>query len=144
MGAPCDQLNRLERIETDIKEMKDSIDNKKDGLFKTMIQLTDHVKALATGQDKQGVNIDKLTNIVTKITESRIESNVKAVQVHEDMEELKNTVDALRISGVRTDAEDKLISRLTQERKIRIRWVVGLSITAGIAIVGLILKIIIG
>ncbi len=110
----CTESKRLERIETDLNEVKQSIDNKKDGLFKTMLELTSAVQTLADNQTKQTDNIDKLAKIV----------------------------DTLRVSAIKTDAEDKVISKLAHEKITLRRWLIGVSIPAALAIIGLVLSII--
>jgi len=138
---PCTEENRLNRIESDVKDIKDSIENKKDGLFKSVILLTDHVASLASGQGKQGENIDKLTLLINKISESRIETKVKAEMVHTDMNNLTNIVSALRDTSIRTDAEDRLISQLTKEKIKRKQWLTGLAIATIVSVIGLIFSL---
>lgn len=68
---------------------------------------------LANNQMEQGKNIDKLMRVV----------------------------EALKESGIKTDAEDKLISRLTREKQNYKQWIVGLVITVIIATIGFIISI---
>lgn len=67
---------------------------------------------LANNQIEQGKNIDKLMRIV----------------------------ETLKESGIKTDAEDKLISRLTKEKQNYKQWIIGLVVAIVIAIAGFVIS----
>jgi hypothetical protein len=56
------------------------------------------------------------------------------IEQTKNIDKLINTVDALRVSGIRTDTEDKLISTLSKEKNINRRWIIGLSISNAVGI----------
>ena len=142
MPTPCAQEKRIENIENFVKDINDSITNRKDGFFKTIIELGDKVNTLVDNQERQRENVDKLVDSITVMSQAGAITKVKAEQVHEDMTTLKKTVDALRVAGIRTEAEDRLIGKLSKEKVMYKRWLYGVSIPAALAVIGLILKLV--
>ena len=103
------------KLEVNVDRLVNLIDDKgsaNPGLYQTVILLTNNQIKQAENQVRQGENIDNL---------------VKAMQ-------------ALRESNIRTDAEDKVISKLAKERQAYKQWVIGLSITVVIAVAGFVIS----
>lgn len=105
--VPCEQGERIMKIETNVKRLVSIIDgNGNPGLYKSVIQM-------------------KEAQIVQR----------------ETVDKLMHTVIALRDVNIRTDAEDKLITRLTHEKKVYGRWLIGIIVVAVLSIAGFVISV---
>lgn len=115
--TPCTEKDRLIKLELNVGRLVKLIDDSESGhpgLYQTVILLTNNQIKQAESQAMQGENINNL---------------VKSMQT-------------LKEIHIRTDAEDKVISKLAKERQVYKQWVIGLSVTVIIAISGFAISVI--
>jgi len=107
--------------------------------IKEISEMETTVKRLAKIIDGNGE--EGLYRVVIKLTESQHLQK-------ENIDNLLCSVQVLRDSHIRTEAEDKLISNLTKDKRelerdksINKHWAIGLAVTSVIAIIALVIQI---
>ena len=98
---------------------------------------------------KLEVNIDRLINIIDDkgsanpgLYQTVILLSNNQIRQGENIDKLIEVVDALRSAGIKTDAEDKVITKLAKERQAYRQWAIALSIASILSIAGLIISLI--
>ena len=96
---------------------------------------------------KLEVNVDRIVKLIDDkesgnpgLYQTVILLSNNQIRQGENIDKLIKVVDTLRDAGIKTDAEDKLISNLSKEKQAYRRWVIGLSITVVIAVAGFVIS----